>query len=156
MIELITKVLFKFITNNNIKFDSNPYLFAFTNAIFDLKLNKFVENDPLFYITKTSGYSYDFSYSKDKIKVLDELIDTIFPDKDVKEYYLGILATGLCGLQIENCFIATGSGGNGKSLINSLMMKTAGEYAYKLPSDVLLSAIKGTNFDFRLDSYQIL
>ena len=131
-----------FITNNDIKFDSNPYLFAFTNAVYDLKLNKFVEHNPLFYITKTSGYLYDFSYSKDNIKVLDELIDTIFPDKEVKEYYLGILSTGLCGLQIENCFIATGSGGNGKSLINSLMMKTGGEYAYKLPSDVLLSAIK--------------
>ena len=131
-----------FITNNDIKFDFNPYLFAFTNAVYDLKLNKFVNADPLFYITKTSGYLYDFSYSKDKIKVLDELIDTIFPDKDVKNYYLGILATGLCGLQIENCFIATGSGGNGKSLINSQMMKTCGQYAYKLPSDVLLSAIK--------------
>jgi phage/plasmid-associated DNA primase len=117
-------------------------LFAFTNAIFDLKLNKFVEPEPSFYITKTCSYSYNFFYSKDKIKELDELIDTIFPDKEVKNYYLSILATGLCGLQIENCFIATGTGGNGKSLINSLMMKTCGQYAYKLPSDVLLSAIK--------------
>jgi len=131
-----------FITNNNIEFDSNPYLFAFTNAIFDLKLNKFVEPDSTFFITKTAGYEYNHSYKIENINTLNELINTIFPDPEVKEYYLSILATGLCGLQIENCFIATGTGGNGKSLINSLMMKTCGQYAYKLPSDVLLSAIK--------------
>lgn len=131
-----------FITNNNIEFDSNPYLFAFTNCVFDLKLNKFVNPEPTFYITKTTGYSYDNDYSKNNVTKLNELIDTIFPDQEVKEYYLGILSTGLCGLQIENCFIATGTGGNGKSLINSLMMKTCGQYAYKLPSDVLLSSIK--------------
>lgn len=131
-----------FITNNNIEFDSNPYLFAFTNAVFDLKLNTFVDAEPTFYITKTAGYSYDFKYSNDKIETLDNLINTIFTDPEVKNYYLSMLSTGLCGLQIENCFIATGSGGNGKSLINSLMMKTCGQYAYKLPSDVLLSSIK--------------
>lgn len=131
-----------FITNNNIEFDSNPYLFAFKNCVFDLKINQFVNPNPEFYITKTSGYSYDREYLQEKTETLDALIDTIFPDQEVKDYYLSILATGLCGLQIENCFIATGTGGNGKSLINSLMMKTAGQYAYKLPSDVLLSAIK--------------
>jgi len=117
-------------------------LFAFKNCVFDLKLNKFITPEPNFYITKTSGYSYDSTYSTNYNKTLEDLVDTIFPDPEVKEYYLSILSTGLCGLQIENCFIATGTGGNGKSLINSLMMKTAGEYAYKLPSDVLLSAIK--------------
>ena len=131
-----------FITNNNIEFDANPYFFAFKNCVFDLKLNQFVDPDPTFYITKTAGYSYDHNYSQQKTETLDALINTIFPEQEVKDYYLSILATGLCGLQIENCFIATGTGGNGKSLINSLMMKTAGQYAYKLPSDVLLSAIK--------------
>ena len=138
----IIEDIISFITNNNIEFNANPYLFAFKNCVFDLKLNKFVTPEPKFYITKTSGYSYDNTYSTNNNKTLEYLINTIFPDPEVKEYYLSILSTGLCGLQIENCFIATGTGGNGKSLINSLMMKTAGEYAYKLPSDVLLSAIK--------------
>ena len=43
---------------------------------------------------------------------------------------------------MKNCFIATGTGGNGKSLINSLMMKTVGAYGYKIPSSVLLHSIK--------------
>ena len=131
-----------FITNNLIEFDSNPYLFCFTNRVFDLKLDKFVEPEPTFFITKTAGYEYNHSNKIENSNTLNELVNTIFPDNEVKEYYLSILSTGLCGLQIENCFIATGTGGNGKSLINSLMMRTCGQYAYKLPSDVLLSAIK--------------
>lgn len=131
-----------FITNNKIEFDANPYLFAFNNCVFDLKLNRFITPLPEHHITKTAGYDYDNSYSQDKTKQLEDIIDTIFPDEEIKNYYLSILATGLCGLQIENLFIATGTGGNGKSLINSLMLKSIGDYGYKLPSSVLSAEIK--------------
>lgn len=131
-----------FITNNKIEFDANPYLFAFNNCVFDLKLNKFITPLPEYHITKTAGYDYDNFYSQERTQQLEDIINTIFPDEDVKNYYLSILATGLCGLQIENLFIATGTGGNGKSLINSLMLKSIGDYGYKMPSNVLLSAIK--------------
>jgi putative DNA primase/helicase len=134
--------IIKFVSNNRIEFDSNPYLIAFENAIFDLKLNKFVEPLPSHHITLTTGYNYDFNYNSNFESELDEILDTIFPNADVKNYYLTILSTGLCGLQLENCFIATGTGGNGKLFINSLMMKTSGAYAYKLPSQVLLAPIK--------------
>ena len=73
---------------------------------------------------------------------MNEILDTIFPITAIKDYYLSCLSTGLCGLQQEYCFIATGTGGNGKSLINSLMMKTLGAYGYKLPSHILLAPIK--------------
>ena len=39
-------------------------------------------------------------------------------------------------------FIGTGAGGNGKSLLNSLMMKAIGQYGYKIPSSTLLAPIK--------------
>ena len=93
----IIEDIISFITNNNIELNANPYLFAFKNCVFDLKLNKFVTPEPKFYITKTSGYSYDNTYSTNNNKTLEELIDTIFPDPEVKEYYLSILSTGLCG-----------------------------------------------------------
>ena len=43
---------------------------------------------------------------------------------------------------MENIFISTGSGGNGKSLVNGMMMKTIGGYSYKLPSSVVMDALK--------------
>jgi putative DNA primase/helicase len=53
-----------------------------------------------------------------------------------------VLATGLFGEQIEKFFVATGTGGNGKSLLNSQMMETVGDYGYKLGANVLLDEIK--------------
>lgn len=131
-----------FLTNNRIVFDNKPFLFAFNNCIFDLERNEFVEPDPEYYISKTAGYDYDFNYSDENKAELMEFIDKIFPDQDIKNYYLAVLATGMCGIQIENVFIATGSGGNGKGVMNSLMLMMSGEYGYKLGSNVLLASIK--------------
>ena len=133
-----------FITNNKIKFDANPYLFAFNNKVFDLKLGDFVEPSPKFYITQTTGYDYAES-PQEKMNELEKFIDTIFPNKEIKDDYLTVLATGLCGFQIENLFVASGEGRNGKGVLNGLMMKTVGEeggYGYNLPSHALLQEIK--------------
>jgi len=111
-----------FLSNNRIIFDNKPFLFAFNNCVFDLETNAFVEPDPEHYISKTAGYDYDFEYSVQNNEDLNEFLDKIFPDKDVRSYYLSVLATGMCGIQIENVFIATGTGGNGKGVINSLML----------------------------------
>ena len=129
------------LTNNSIKFNSNIYLFAFKNKVFDLKIGDFVEPRPEFYMTQTANYDYMES-SPEAIQELDRFIDSIFPNPEVKEDYLTILATGLSGIHIENCIVATGSGRNGKGVINSLMMKTVGDYGYVMPSHALLYEIK--------------
>ena len=43
------------ITNDNIKFDENPDLFAFQNKIYDLKKNKFIDPNSSQYISYTTG-----------------------------------------------------------------------------------------------------
>jgi len=131
-----------FLTDNKIVFDNRPFLFAFNNCVFDLETNAFVEPEPEQYISKTAGYDYNFEYLTTHTEELNDFIDNIFADRDVKDYYLSVLATGLCGIQIENVFIATGTGGNGKGVINQLMLMMSGEYGYKLGSNVLLASIK--------------
>jgi P4 family phage/plasmid primase-like protien len=140
--ELIVKDILCKLTNNNIQFDSNPFLFCFNNKIYNLKDGCFIEPHYKQYISITTGYNYNTFYSKKRVDELNELFSTIFPQPEIKEYYLTILSTGLYGQQVENCFVANGQGGNGKSLINSLMMSCCGNYAYKLPSNVLLQEIK--------------
>jgi P4 family phage/plasmid primase-like protien len=129
------------LTNNELEWNINPYLFAFNNAIYDLEHGDFIEPNPNDYINMTCGYDYDFKYDMENVKELNEIIDKIF-DNETKDYYLQVLSTGLCGIQLQKIFIANGRGGNGKSLINSLAMKTFGSYAYKLPTGVLLQPIK--------------
>tara|TARA_R110000782_G_scaffold18587_1_gene50996 strand:+ start:1611 stop:4298 length:2688 start_codon:yes stop_codon:yes gene_type:complete len=129
--------------NKICELDKNPYLFAFENKVFDLKTNTFVKSNPEDYLTLSCGYDYIEDSDIDlKKKTLFDILATIFPDKSVMDFYLESLSTGLFGQQVEHLFIATGEGGNGKSLINSIMMTTVGTYGYKLPSSALLSEIK--------------
>jgi len=128
--------------DKTIMFNAKPNLFAFNNKIFDLASDAFIEANPHDYISVTCGYNYDEHYDTNNIKEYDALLDTIFPTKANNAFYLECLATGLTGHQVENLFIATGQGGNGKGVINTQMMKTTGNYGYKLSSSVLLNEIK--------------
>lgn len=139
--EIVEDIINK-ITCNYIEFDKNPHYFTFKNKIYDLQNNKWVEPKYNQYLMMNTGWDWCDYYQENDIKELDKIIDTIFPIKAVKEHYLTALSTGLYGQQIEKIFIATGRGGNGKSLINGLMMTATGEYGYKLPSNILLNEIK--------------
>lgn len=139
--EIVEDIVNK-ITCNYIEFDNNPHLLAFTNKIFNLQTGEWIEPKYNQYITITTGWDWCDYYPDSFREELDKILDTIFPIKEVKQYYLMALSTGLYGQQIEKIFIANGAGGNGKSLINSLMMTATGNYGYKLPSNVLLNEIK--------------
>lgn len=165
--EKIIKDIICYTTRSDVEWNKNPYLYAFNNKIFDLKNNVEVEPNPLDYISITTGYDYvdDDEFDTDEYEELpkedkdkpkledkpkktkkqglyDKLINVAFKNPAIGEYYLSILSTGLIGIHMENFFVASGVGGNGKSVINGLMMKTLGSYGYVLPNSVLLSAIK--------------
>ena len=135
------------ITNNDIVFDQKPYLFAFENKIYDLNKGQFIEPEAEQYISVTTGYKYDESYdTPTKALELDKLLNTIFPQPEIKKLYLTILSTGLDGLPLEKFVIANGGGGNGKGLLNEFVQHTLGKYAYILPVNVLLGPLKtGSN-----------
>lgn len=134
--------IIKKLSNNYIEFDNEPFLIAFENKIYDLRTSNFIE--PIYnqYISITTGWEWDNTIGLNNRKQLELIIDSIFPNKDVRDYYLTALSTGLYGHQIEKLFVANGSGGNGKGLINSLMMCAVGNYGYRIPSSVLLNPIK--------------
>lgn len=135
------KDIISFLSNDNVDWDNKPTLFVFENAVIDLTTGKKITPNPEDYLSISCGYNYE---PKDTIKEkkLLELLYGIFPDDLVRHHYLEILSTGLCGYQQEKFFVATGKGGNGKSLLNALMLSTAGKYAYTLPSEFVLSPIK--------------
>lgn len=139
--ELIKDIIAK--CNESRELDINPYLFAFENKVFDLKQNAFVEPNPNDYLTVSCGWSYDEEYNiDDATATLKEVIQSIFPTKSTGDFYLEALSTGLYGKQIQQLVIATGVGGNGKSVIDQMTMSCVGNYGYKLPSTVLLNEIK--------------
>jgi phage/plasmid-associated DNA primase len=55
---------------------------------------------------------------------------------------MAVLATGLCGVTLQKFHICTGTGGNGKSILNSLALDCCGKYGYKLKPAILQEEIK--------------
>ena len=132
------------LARSKVEWDDNPYLFAFKNKIYDLKEGRFVKPNPDDLIRTTCGWEWnDAAQNEEKVDKVKEIVGEIFTKQEVGDYYLSALSTGLSGIQLQNLFIATGGGANGKSVLDGLMMATVGEYGYKLPSSVLLQEIKG-------------
>lgn len=134
------------LNNNDIKFDEKPYLFAFNNKIYDLEQSKFIEPKAEHYISLTCGYEFNGSENaeseKENINEVFKLIDTIFPDKEIRDFYLTILSTTLDGVPLEKFIIANGCGGNGKGVLHEFLFSLLGDYSYVLPSLILLSPLK--------------
>ena len=129
------------VSRPNVVFDLNPTLFIFEDAVIDLNTGRKINPNPDDLMRLTCGYNYE-AEDPVKVKFLNELLDKFFPDKEVKDHYLEVLATGLCGYQQERFFVATGRGGNGKGVLNDLMMDTVGKYGYKLTSEFVMNPIK--------------
>lgn len=138
----LVKDIIRVLSNDWIEFDSNGLLLAFENKIYDLEDGKFITPRHDQYISLTTGWKWSHGYDPNNKKELTKILDTIFPRKEERDFYLQVLSTGIYGKVIQHFFVAKGVGGNGKSVINGLMMKCVGNYGYKLPSSAVSQPIK--------------
>lgn len=128
-------------SSKNITFNADPFKFAFNNKIFDLKTGIEIEPNKEDYISITTGYDW-VEPTQQQINDMNEIIRKIQPYEDTRKFYLTLLSTGLVGIQLQNIFILTGKGGNGKSIIDDLMLSATGNYGYKIPSKMLQEEFK--------------
>ena len=138
----LVKDCVRVLSNDWIEFDSNGLLLAFENKIYDLEEGKFITPRHDQYISLTTGWKWTHGYDPKNKQELMRILDTIFPIIEERDFYLQTLSTGIYGKVIQHFFVAKGVGGNGKSVINGLMMKCVGNYGYKLPSSAVSQPIK--------------
>ncbi len=93
--------------------------FCFLNRSFSLKTMKEVEIYSKDYITQTTGYGWR-EPTKEELKTVDDIINMIFVDEDIKNTYLSVLYSGMWGKQFEKFILANGDGRNGKGVLNDL------------------------------------
>jgi len=127
---------------DNIKFDNNPYYFCFKNKVYDFENKMWISPKREDYILTYLDYNYVPSSKQQKEK-LKELIKTIFPKEEIRNNYLHYLCLGLIGVVLEKFIVANGSGGNGKGVINELMLALLGIYGFVGNNSVLLQPMKG-------------
>ncbi|KAJ3335636.1 hypothetical protein HDU93_004812 [Gonapodya sp. JEL0774] len=109
--------------------DSRSDLLGFENGVYDLERDEFRAGSPEDYVMMSVGYDYDDTRTDDYEHVM-RFFDQIFPDNAVREYALRYLASTLDGRVKDQTFhFAHGRGGNGKTMVTSLMAATLGAYA---------------------------
>jgi phage/plasmid-associated DNA primase len=139
----ITRLAKARFSNMNIKFESNPFVFCFTDKIYDFKNESWIDStDRDDYMYLTTGYEYR-KPTQAELKEVHKIIDSIFPVREIRDCYLSILATGMLGRNPELFVMAEGAGGNGKGLINDLMSSMLGNGYYRpLDVNILSSDLK--------------
>lgn len=130
--------------------DQNKSLLGFENGIYDLNTMEFRKGNPSDYISMSVGYEYKTYVDTDSewIELMD-LIEKIFPIKDVREFTLKALSSCLDGyIRDEKFYIFSGkhaSGGNGKTTITELQSVALGDYAYSPPVSLITAKRESPN-----------
>ena len=113
------------------KLDSNPHLLCFKNGVFDLDACIFREGRPEDYVSLCTNIDYIEYDENDPIyDEINHFLYTCQPNKPKREYILRTLANSLHGSnREEKSYFWTGSGGNGKSKLYSLLEACLGDYS---------------------------
>jgi len=113
--------------NNEIKFDSNWKLLGFKNLVYDMEIESFREYRYNDYVSITTGYDWR-EPTEEEIKTMEKLIISIMPIEEERNRYLQVLTTILEGRSPEKIIFFNGKGGNGKGMIDDLLLLALGNY----------------------------
>jgi phage/plasmid-associated DNA primase len=131
--------------DNKIQFDDKWYLLGFDNKVYDFEKECFREYKYDDYISMTCGYDWKEPI-KEEIDTVNKLIESIMPIKEERDLYLQILASCLNGKCMEYFIIFNGSGGNGKGMINDLLLLALGNHGLIGNNSILFETNKtGSN-----------
>jgi putative DNA primase/helicase len=121
--------------------DANENLLAFDNKVFDYNTCEFRDIKTTDFITKTTEYNLP-EKSESDIKYINNLLYSIFENNEIVEYWLATTGLSLFGNKLESLYIHTGSGGNGKGLLSSILVKGLGNYIYCADNTFLTSVFR--------------
>ena len=129
------------------KLDSYNHLIGFQNGVYDLKREEFRKGRPEDYISKSTNIDYiGYNADSDEIQEIKKFYKQLFIVESVREYVLIRSASFLSGSTKDESFdIYSGGGGNGKSKHMELMESIFGDYAVKLPIQLLTAKRAASN-----------
>jgi P4 family phage/plasmid primase-like protien len=138
------------------KLNKDPYLFACKNGVLQLRVKTeehpqehvvFRPGIPEDYLNFLAGYNFPdhdainyipYDSSNPVFAEIYDFFDKIFPNRELRDYFLRLLSSCLEGANKEQQYYTwEGVGGNGKSKIVELMRLTFGDYQTSLQSTVL-------------------
>lgn len=121
------------------KLDSKKNIINMLNGVYNTDTETLLPPVPSDYISITTGVPYQV-YDEDsaKIQLLLDILHSIFPEPDLVDFFLTSCSTFLEGYNTPKLFfIWWGKGNNAKSLVQTLVMKTFGEYCSTAPTSLV-------------------
>ena len=117
------------------KLDENHFLFSFKNGIMDLKTGEFRDGRPDDFISLCCGVNYvKYSDTMPYLEDIKDFLAKVHPGENERRYMLSLISSLLEGHNADESFhLWTGTGGNGKSKVNELLIQAFGDYAIKFP-----------------------
>eukprot|EP00960_Hanusia_phi_P063151 765385-Hanusia_phi.AAC.1 len=116
-------------------FDTVKHTIGFNNGVYDFQMKCLRDGKPDDYISKSVGYDYiEYDADDSMQKVLDDYLNQMYTNPNIKQYVLSVLGVAICCGRIEQFNIFWGdSGANGKSTLVQLLQKTFGDYHRTIP-----------------------
>jgi len=129
------------------KLDENYDLIGFNNGVYDLEAGEFRDGRVDDYISKTTNVDfYEFNESNPYVPKMFKFFKEILPIESVRHHMLLTLSSCVSGHnKDEKLRIASGSGGNGKSLLFSLVQQSLGEYYISCPITIITRKRNSSN-----------
>lgn len=132
---------FRTMEERNCNWNSNPMLFQFENAVFDLEHQRFLPPDPKFRINRSCGYEFDFTLIGSErlviaMRKIYDCVSAMFSDEisEIREIIFSLLSSFLVkGNKEEVAYFFIGDGRNGKGLLSSLLNFALGYFFQDLP-----------------------
>ncbi len=119
--------------------DSKRHVVRMANGVYDTVRETLSEPVPSDYVSVIAGVPYQvYDSQSHEISALMRILGSIFPNSDVLDFFVLSCATFLEGYNSPKVFyIWWGAGNNAKSLVQSLIMKTFGEYCSTAPTSLV-------------------
>ncbi len=122
-----------------VKLDSKRHAIRMTNGVYDTRDGTLSTPVPSDYVSVQAGIPYQiFDEDSHEVCRLMHILGTIFPEKDVLDFFMLSCSTFLEGYNSPKLFyVWWGTGNNAKTLVQTLVMKTFGEYCSTAPTSLV-------------------
>jgi putative DNA primase/helicase len=118
------------------EFDADPMLLGVTNGVLDLATGAVLPVSPDVLVSKRCSVAYDPTA---RCQRFDKFMVEVQPDADVRVFMQRLMGYCLTGNVNEQMFaFLYGHGANGKSVFIELMAWLLGDYARKIPTEMLM------------------
>jgi phage/plasmid-associated DNA primase len=119
--------------------DSKRATLRMVNGVYDTDTEILLDPVPSDYVSVVSGVPYQvFDPASSRVRRLMSILGSIFPEPEVLDFFLLSCSTFLEGYNTPKVFyIWWGAGNNAKSLVQTLVMRTFGEYCSTAPTSLV-------------------